>query len=339
VAVLSFRERLGQVGHVDYHVHGILRAQPGSLDEFRGLFSLSSDPRQWQHAATTVTYRRAIRLLAEQLGCEADERTVYEAQVAAQPAEYASRLIRAARAELMFVDTGYPPADTATSVTELADLAGCEARAILRVETVADGTGGDPIEAVREAVSAARARGYVALKTIAAYRGGLDADAAPLIAALEGNEATGDPLPVQVHTGFGDDDLLLDRARPALLQPLIERFARTSFVLLHCYPFVREAAWLASVYANVYFDLSLTIPHVSRPATVLAEALELAPLSKLLYGSDAVNTPEQYLLAAVWWRDALATVLPKLLPAKLAEEAARRVLRENAIALYRVTPG
>jgi predicted TIM-barrel fold metal-dependent hydrolase len=49
-------------------------------------------------------------------------------------------------------------------------------------------------------------------------------------------------------------------------------------VLLHCYPFVREAGWLAHVYGNVYFDLSLTIPHVSRPAVALAEALELAPV-------------------------------------------------------------
>jgi hypothetical protein len=48
---------------------------------------------------------------------------------------------------------------------------------------------------------------------------------------------------------------------------------------------------------------------VSRPAVALEEALELAPLSKLLYASDAARTPELYLLAATWWRDALATVL------------------------------
>jgi hypothetical protein len=48
---------------VDHHAHGILRAQP-SLDEFRGLFSESADPRQWPHVATGITYRRAIRELA-----------------------------------------------------------------------------------------------------------------------------------------------------------------------------------------------------------------------------------------------------------------------------------
>jgi predicted TIM-barrel fold metal-dependent hydrolase len=156
-----------------------------------------------------------------------------------------------------------------------------------------------------------------------------------LLAALEANEDTGDPLPVQVHTGFGDSDLLLPAARPGLLKPLIERFRDTTFVLLHCYPFVREAGWLAHVYGNVFFDLSLTIPHVSRPTTALAEALELAPVSKLLYASDAARAPELYLLASVWWRDALAEVLPAVLPSRVVEDAARMILRDNALALYR----
>ena len=157
-----------------------------------------------------------------------------------------------------------------------------------------------------------------------------------LLAALAANEATGDPLPVQVHAGFGDSDLFLPRVRPGYLKPLIERFRTTSFVLLHCYPFVREAGWLAHVYGNVFFDLSLTIPHVARPQAALAEALELAPVSKLLYASDAARTPELYLLAAAWWRDALASVLPSMLPAEAVERSARMILRENALALYRL---
>ena len=117
--------------------------------------------------------------------------------------------------------------------------------------------------------------------------------------------------------------------------PLIERFRDTTFVLLHCYPFVREAGWLAHVYGNVWFDLSLTIPHVSRPEEALAESLELAPVSKLLYASDAARTPELYLLAATWWRDALAAVLPGAVGEE-AEASARLILRENAQVLYRV---
>jgi predicted TIM-barrel fold metal-dependent hydrolase len=124
------------------------------------------------------------------------------------------------------------------------------------------------------------------------------------------------------------------------LKPLIERFRRTTWVLLHCYPFVREAGWMAHVYGNVFFDLSLTIPHVARPATALYEALELAPVSKLLYATDASRTPELYLLAARWWRESLAEVLPALLPDDgAAADAARRILRENARAVYRLGPG
>jgi predicted TIM-barrel fold metal-dependent hydrolase len=352
-AARAFREVLSGVGHVDHHAHGILRAPPETLDEFRGLFSESPDRRQWPHVATAVTYQRAVRVLAQHLDCDPTERAVYERRLATDPSEYASAMLRAAGAELLMIDEGFPAADVGIGWDELGELAGCPALPVLRIERVAETAAGDRVSAVRGEVASARERGYVALKTIAAYRGGLDLDALGppiradrlegaavrevLLAALEANEAPGDPLPVQVHTGFGDSDLFLPRARPGYLKALVERFEATSFVLLHCYPFVREAGWMAHVYGNVFFDLSLTIPHVSRPAAALAEALELAPVSKLLYGSDAARTPELYLLAAVWWRDALAAVLPEALPAD-PETAARMILRENARALYRL-PG
>ena len=253
---------------------------------------------------------------------------MYEHRLAADPAEYASRLLRATRTEALLVDDGFPPPDEGTSCSELGELAGCEARPVLRLETRGDGA--------PEAVRAARVDGIVALKTIAAYRGGLDRVSDDVVDALEANEATGDPLPVQVHCGFGDSDLQLARADPSLLKPLVERFRETAFVLLHCYPFVREGGWLASVYGNVFFDLSLTIPHVARPTEALREALELAPVSKLLYASDAARTPELYYLAAKWWRESLAEVLAESLPADEAAEAGRAILRENAIALYRL---
>jgi predicted TIM-barrel fold metal-dependent hydrolase len=203
---------------------------------------------------------------------------------------------------------------------------------VLRIERVA---AEDGEEAVVELVAAARENGYVGLKTIAAYRTGLEEDRLHrfVLAALEANEATGAPLPVQVHCGFGDSDLYLSRADPSHLKPVLERFRETPFVLLHCYPFVREAGWLAHVYGHVWFDLSLTIPHVSRPAEMVRQALELAPVSKLLYASDAARAPELYYLAAVWWREALAEVLPELLGDD-AEWAGRRILRENARDLY-----
>jgi uncharacterized protein len=342
-------EVLNAVELVDHHAHGILRGEP-SLDEFRGLFSESPDPRQWPHVATGLTYRRAIGELAAFFDLEPTERAVYEHRVATDPAEYASSLLRATRTEWLLVDDGYPPPGEGTSWDELGELANCSARPVLRIERVAEEMG---LDGLRGEVTAARENGFVGLKTIAAYRGGLDFEAfAPsdpsslggrvegaamrdaVTAALEANEATGSPLPVQVHAGFGDSDLFLPRVQPGYLKPLIERFRDTPFVLLHCYPFVREAGWLAHVYGNVYFDLSLTIPHVSRPAEMVRQALELAPVSKLLYASDAARTPELYYVAAKWWREALAEVLTETLEPHDAEVAGTQVLRENARALY-----
>jgi hypothetical protein len=334
----SLREVLNGVGLVDHHAHGILRAPPRTLDEFRGLFSESTDPRQWPHVATAVTYRRALRLLSAFFGCGASEAEVYAHRSAMDPLAYAGALLRATGTDVLLIDDGFPPAERSVNWQELGVVAGCRSAPVMRIERVAAESG---VRGVAAAVARARADGFVALKTIAAYRGGLDLGLVgagvrdALLAALEANAA--DPLPVQVHCGFGDGDLSLPLSRPGLLKPLIERFDRTPFVLLHCYPFVREAGWLAHVYPNVFFDLSLTIPHVARPAEALREALELAPVSKLLYASDAARTPELYLLAATWWRDALADVLPELSGAD-AESDARAILRDNAVALYRLEP-
>jgi predicted TIM-barrel fold metal-dependent hydrolase len=344
----TLREVLNAVALVDHHAHGILRAPPGTLDEFRGLFSESEHPRQWPHVATGMTYRRAIRALADFFGIEPTEEAdlaagpgfdrlesaVFAHRLSIDPLEYASLLLQATNTEVLLIDDGFPEPSVSVEWAELGELAACESRPIMRIERVFGESGAD---GVARAVASARADGFVALKTVAAYRGGLDLNVpdvrAGLEAALEANAA--DPLPIQFHTGFGDADLTLPLADPGLLKPLIERYDGTPFVLLHCYPFVREAGWLAHVYPNVFFDLSLTIPHVSRPAAALGEALELAPASKLLYASDAARTPELYLLAATWWRDTLARVLPELLedPAD-AEATARLILRDNARALY-----
>jgi predicted TIM-barrel fold metal-dependent hydrolase len=276
--------------------------------------------------ATGLTYRRAVRELAEHFDVEASEQAVYAHRLGRDVEEYAASLLRATGTEILLVDDGYPPPGSGIEWQRLGELGDCRALPVLRLES----RGSE----ASDAVAGARAAGFAALKTIAAYRGGLDRVSDDVVAALEANEATGGPLPVQVHCGFGDSDLDLWRADPSYLKRLIERFRETPFVLLHCYPFVREAGWLAHVYGNVWFDLSLTIPHVSRPAEQVREALELAPVSKLLYASDAARTPELYFLASKWWRETLAEVLAEALPPEEAEQAGRAILRENALALY-----
>jgi predicted TIM-barrel fold metal-dependent hydrolase len=314
--------------------------------------------------ATSVTYRRVVQELAELFGCDANEEAVYAYRLSVDPDDYASRLLRATGTEWLLVDDGFPAADVGEEWQRMGELAGCSSAPVMRIERVAEEALAsrsldEVLEHVHEEVATARERGFLGLKTIAAYRTGLDvaepdhaaAESAlaatagrlgskPLLdavlhAALEANERSG-PLPVQIHCGFGDADLFLPRADPGYLKPVIERFDATPLVLLHCYPFVREAGWLAHVYPNVFFDLSLTIPHVSRPAEMLRQALELAPWSKLLYASDAARAPELYYVAAKWWREALGEVLGEVLTASDAEDAVRAILRENAAGLYGV---
>jgi hypothetical protein len=150
--------------------------------------------------------------------------------------------------------------------------------------------------------------------------------------------AAGQGLPLQLHTGFGDRDVDLRLANPLHLRPLLEggALSRGPVVLLHAsYPYVREAAYLASVYPNVYVDFSQAAPLLAGPALtrVLEELLALAPVTKILYGSDAWGIPEWFWLAARAARRALANALAWL-PAAEASWAARRILHDNAAELY-----
>src|SRR5262249_8833575 len=119
-------------------------------------------------------------------------------------------------------------------------------------------------------------------------------------------------LPVQVHTGFGGPELGLARSGPALLQPFCAAVEATGvpLVLLHCYPYHRQAGWLAQVYPHVYLDVGLTVTHLgTRAGDVLAELCELAPFGKLLYSSDAYGLPELYLVGAAQFRHSLGRLL------------------------------
>lgn len=49
------------------------------------------------------------------------------------------------------------------------------------------------------------------------------------------------------------------------LDKLIRKYPNVQFVLLHAnYPYVREAGYLATVFSNVYLDISLVFPMISR---------------------------------------------------------------------------
>ena len=93
---------------------------------------------------------------------------------------------------------------------------------------------------------------------------------------------------VQFHTGLGDNDISLLKSNPAHLQPVINAYPQTKFVLLHSsYPFTQEAGYLCSVYKNVYLDFGEIWPFVSGEGqrTVIRQLLELCPTNKILWSS------------------------------------------------------
>jgi hypothetical protein len=176
----------------------------------------------------------------------------------------------------------------------------------------------DALERLDREVRAAPGNGIVGLKSIAGYRTGLAIDVpsasqrrlaaiayaqvreqldAGLPARILSKELVdtivwtaieaGAPagLPIQFHVAFGDDDIVLTQNDPSLMRALLkhEPFRDVPLVLLHCYPYHRTAAYLASLYPNVYVDLGLTIPIVGHGAArVLSETLELAPVEQVL---------------------------------------------------------
>ena len=119
-------------------------------------------------------------------------------------------------------------------------------------------------------------------------------------------------LPVQFHVGYGDSDVDLHRCNPLLLTPLLRAIQPTGVpvMLLHSYPYHREAGYLAQVFPHVYVDAGLATHNLgARAPALLTETLELAPYGKFLYSSDAFGLPELYYLSAALFRRALSDFL------------------------------
>jgi hypothetical protein len=375
------RSLLADVPIVDGHCHAPLRPpHPAGPDDLLRLLTESRDPRQIaNHVPHSLYAQRALRDLAAFHGCAARLEDLLAARRTLAPAELLRRCVERGGVSSLVVDGGYRAADS-YSVDEVNALlpAGCRAWPLLRLEPLLEDllARTTNFAALEEdfalALADLRGAGYVGLKTIVAYRTGLalerpdrqmaaaayprvraEAQRGPLRLAskplldyflgLAFMAAGRQGLPVQVHTGFGDADLDLLQANPLLLRPALEAgaFAGAPVVLLHCYPYLREASYLASLHPDVYVDLSLSVPLLGPGCQrAVEEALELAPTTKVLYGSDAAGLAESVWLGTVAMRLALDGALggwlrSGALTASQAERLAARVLHANAQQLYR----
>ncbi|HZT18578.1 MAG TPA: amidohydrolase family protein [Dongiaceae bacterium] len=337
---------------IDHHCHTLWRDY---ALRFREAFTESLDPAILsEHLPFGLGFRRELALLAELYGCEPAEEAV---RAHRRPL---ADLLRDAGVSALLVDDGAP--EDGLPLEDFARLADVPCHRILRIESVAQELlrQADAFETFERALRRELlSQPAVAFKSIAAYRAGLNvstpirAQAEGAFMELRGETAAGAPrieghpledwllelalgvaeerrLAVQFHTGWGDADEDLRLANPLYLRPVIQAHPGVPLVLLHCWPYHREAGYLAAIYANVYVDLSLTIPHVSEPARILAETLEVCPVSKILYGSDAMGIPELFWLGARRWRDSLDAALPD-------EGLAALVLEGNARRLYKLS--
>ena len=151
-------------------------------------------------------------------------------------------------------------------------------------------------------------------------------------------------LPVQFHVGYGDSDVDLHRGNPLLLTPLLRAIqpAGVPVMLLHNYPYHREAGYLAQVFPHVYIDVGLATHNLgARAPALLAEALELAPYGKFLYSSDAFGLPELHYLSAALFRSALSDFLTAGLDQDLYSERTvarltRMICADNAKRAYQL---
>ena len=111
-------------------------------------------------------------------------------------------------------------------------------------------------------------------------------------------------------------------------------------LLLHNYPFHRNAAYLAQVFSHVFIDVGLAVHNTGALSLgLIRESLELVPFGKLLFSSDAYGLAEFYYLGAELFRRGLSTVLSELInedemTSQDAEHVAALIARDNARRAY-----
>lgn len=366
------RETIDGIQLVDNHAHPVMELPDESFsEEFPVLFTEGDlDPSDARH---TVHYRRVLRFLQEYFdgGTESE---VLAQRSAIDLVEYTDELIDRSGTGIILADDGYPD----TTPAEFQSYTSAEIHPILRLEPIVEELLPDHddleslVDAFEQRIETALENNYVGLKSIAAYRCGLEIlkpNEAATAAANRYDSISGTfdghlddralishclhrasriaasyGQPVQLHTGFGDRDAHPEYVNPTYLYEYLVAHPDTPIVLLHAgYPYVQAAGYVTSTFSNVYLDLSLANPFIQHGVEpMFRQALETVPATKLLYGSDAFTTPEMYLFAAERARDDLADVLTDLVTRGFYTEAyasdvAEMILRENALELYNLS--
>jgi predicted TIM-barrel fold metal-dependent hydrolase len=374
----ALAEETAAVPLVDHHVHGAFRRELTQAEFEESINEGSPDPvpgwmSQFDSQLGFAIRRWCAPLLGLPAHAPAADYWARRAELGTN--EVTDRLLRAAGVSDWLLDTGYG-ADEILSPAEMSAASGSAAHTIVRLEAIAEeiaaeGKPGRDYPDEFHSRLAGVTRNAVGVKTIIAYRSGFGIDLSrpdkarvrdaasrwidaagpgrprlvdPVLLSFGLHAATQAGLPIQVHTGYGDRDLDLDKANPLLLLDFLRepQVAQVPVLLLHCYPYQREAGYLAQAFTNVYFDVGLGVNYVGAASpTLVAESLELAPFAKQMYSSDAWGPPELHFLGAVLWRRAITSVTGRWVDSGDWSAAdARRVItmvaRDNALRVYQL---
>ena len=369
---------------VDNHCHPVLLQQHVDVAAFRRYFTESPDASiAEQHVPHTIYYLWMLRQLADFYNCERSEDAVIAVRNRMSAETLIEHLITTAHIDTLVLDPAFPLPDVCYSPQQISQIGQCKTAKMFRLETlmqrlvVAHSDFDDVVAQFIAEISDIRAKGYCSFKSIVAYRTGLQIaewskDEAvrsfrqarieavekqqqfriahkPLIDYLlhiAFTHAAEQHVPMQFHTGYGDNDTDMRLGNPLHLRDVFERrdYQTMPIVLLHeSYPYTQLGAYLAAVYPHVYFDLSYTIPFVEK-LEMLAftrQALSVAPASKLMYSSDGINVPEMHWAGAIRGRSVLAQVLQEMVDVDELDEQqafsiATQILHDNAYKVYQL---
>ncbi|BBZ69671.1 amidohydrolase family protein [Mycobacterium paraseoulense] len=363
----ALAQHIGEVTLIDQHVHGCWSAA-GDLRRFENaLNEANTEPIVGSGFDSQLGF--AVRAhCGPVLGLpkHVDPQSYWEHRSRLSETELARTFLPAAGVSDWLVDTGIA-ADTA-SLARMAELSGGRAHEVVRLEEVAEQAARTPGDyaAAFDDILQRRAASAVGTKSILAYRGGFEGDlsepSAGQVAEAAGrwrddggirlrdrvllrfglHRALRLGKPLQFHVGLGDRDCDLHKTNPLLLLDFLRRSGDTPIVLLHCYPYEREAGYLAQAFNNVYVDGGLSVNQLgARAPAFVARLLELAPFGKILYSSDGFGPAELHFLGAALWRKAIHRVLGDFVADDdWSERDAIRVVdliaHDNAAGLYGV---
>jgi hypothetical protein len=317
----------------------------------------------------TTWHKLLVKELAAFFEVESRLEAVVEARNAAVAAgyrDYVGRLFADAQLEAVIFDDGYPLPQVPMEAVRAELPVRCEP--IYRIEPLivdllrAQLSWAEFRQRYDDAISNALRSGYWGLKSVIAYRTGLDVS--PLsrtpdqgfwaLDAIQRGLGGGSmkklrdhllcralelcmdhDVPMQIHTGMGDFEVNLVLCRPAYLMELLRfpGYRGCRVILVHTgYPYHREAGYMAHVLPRVYCDISEGIPFAGSGApALLRELVEMAPLHKIAYGSDGYKLPEILYASAKVGKRAVATVMQELCDAGILSDADARTTGERIL--------